>query len=64
MPIYLLKCDDCGEEFEDFRTIKDREERGVCISCGSKSIERVHRLELACDCGCGGHDHGPGRGCC
>lgn len=64
MPIYLLKCNDCGDEFEDFRNIKDQEERGVCIACGSKCLERVHKLELECDCGCGGHDHGPGQGCC
>jgi len=54
MPIYEFRCFDCGENFEDFRNISQKEETGKCLSCQSKNIERVTVLtEDGCDCGCG-----------
>ena len=56
MPIYKLKCAACGEEFEDFRNISDKHEKGHCLTCGSKKVKRIEVLVSDCDCGCGcGH---------
>ncbi len=67
MPIIRFRCNKCGEEFEDFRNIKDKEETGGCISCGCAEIKRVEVMNVGCDCGCGCSevpgDHSPG-GCC
>jgi putative FmdB family regulatory protein len=53
MPIYRLKCDACGEEFEDFRNISEKEEKGSCLACGSGEIKRIEVMVTDCDCGCG-----------
>ena len=53
MPIYEFKCGDCKIEFEDFRNISEKEETGSCLSCGSKNIVRMDKLQSECDCGCG-----------
>jgi putative FmdB family regulatory protein len=39
MPTYQYKCDDCGEEFEEFQKISD-DPIEECPSCGG----RTHRL--------------------
>jgi len=41
MPIYLYKCKDCGHEFEEMRTIEERNEECECTECGSRTPERV-----------------------
>lgn len=53
MPIYSYHCHECGQHFEDFRNIKQKQETGKCLSCGSTNIERVENLTASCDCGCG-----------
>ncbi len=57
MPIYIYKCRHCGEEFEDFRNIKEREETGACIACGSGDIQRLEDVTPECGCGCGCEVH-------
>jgi putative FmdB family regulatory protein len=51
MPIYLMKCDACGEEYEDFRQVSDKDERGRCIVCGSPRLRRTEVFVEDC-CGC------------
>ena len=51
MPIYKLKCDACGEEYEDLRNVSDQEEIGPCISCGADDIKRMKVIVEDC-CGC------------
>lgn len=71
MPVYVLKCDSCGEEYEDFRSLSDKEERGQCLNCGSGSIKRIEVMVEDC-CGCSTcapvdseeSGKGPGCGCC
>jgi len=53
MPIYRFHCHECGDLFEDFRNIKDKNEKGWCLNCGSEKIERVAVQALGCDCDCG-----------
>jgi len=53
MPIYKLKCGDCGERFDDFRNIRQLREEGRCIRCGSRNLERGEEIKLECGCGCG-----------
>ena len=53
MPIYTFKCEDCKGEFEDFRNISEKEETGSCLSCGSKNISRLDKLEVGYSYGCG-----------
>ncbi|MFO8057217.1 MAG: FmdB family zinc ribbon protein [bacterium] len=64
MPIYKFKCKECGKEYEDFRSVVEKEERGACIQCGSASIERLENMTEECACGCGcsgpGAEHGHG----
>lgn len=52
MPIYKYNCRACGELFEDFRNIAEKEGRGKCLGCGSGRIERGQNLTAGCDCGC------------
>lgn len=63
MPIYQFHCQECGHNYDDFRTINETEEKGECIVCGSVKIERGERHEDECGCGCG-DDDGCGCGCC
>jgi putative FmdB family regulatory protein len=41
MPIYVYRCKNCGEKFEDFRSIHDSDDEVACPSCGEKSPQRV-----------------------
>ncbi len=50
MPIYKFYCQECDEEFEDFRALDEPEETGECIVCGSTEIDRGELVEVECDC--------------
>ena len=68
MPIYMFKCDSCGDEYEDFRNIAETEEKRSCISCGKDAIRRIEVVIEDC-CGCpvsvpiGGDWRKSGTGC-
>ncbi len=75
MPVYSFKCESCGDDFEDFRSIADKKESGSCIACGSSQIKRLDSIESSCGCGCGcgdpslvlggaQHGHGGEGDCC
>ena len=40
MPIYVFRCEECGEIFEVFILRSDEEEEIKCPKCGSKSYKR------------------------
>jgi putative FmdB family regulatory protein len=51
MPVYTMKCDDCGKDFEKYLTFKDAENRNKkgympCPSCGSKNTRRTIRRSI------------------
>ncbi len=64
MPIFKFVCKECGKEYEDFRSVVEKEEEGTCISCGSAKIERVEDMTEGCSCGCGCSGHGADHGHC
>ena len=41
MPIYEYKCKNCGNLFEDFRLISERDAAVKCPMCGKTGPERV-----------------------
>jgi putative FmdB family regulatory protein len=41
MPIYEYRCHECGERFESFRAISDRDDSVECPKCGKKDSRRV-----------------------
>lgn len=64
MPIFKFACKDCGKEYEDFRSVVEKEEKGACMKCGSQSIERLSEMTEECACGCGCSGHGATDGHC
>jgi putative FmdB family regulatory protein len=43
MPSFEFVCSSCQCEFDDYRTIADRDAAGECPDCGSSKIRRVMR---------------------
>jgi putative FmdB family regulatory protein len=41
MPIYEYKCKGCGEEFEAFRSIHEKDESVECPKCGRTHPRRI-----------------------
>jgi putative FmdB family regulatory protein len=41
MPIYVYRCQQCGEKFDSFRGIYDSDEGVACPKCGAKKPQRV-----------------------
>ncbi|MEW6143006.1 MAG: zinc ribbon domain-containing protein [Chloroflexota bacterium] len=43
MPVYEYRCPECGEKFEQRRSIFDSgKDKAVCPKCGSADTERVY----------------------
>jgi len=69
MATYKFYCQECEEEFEDFRALEEEDETGECVVCGSTEIDRGELVEVECDCGCGEEvvaveEEEGGCGCC
>jgi len=62
MPVYRFHCQVCGREYSDFRNLKEIEEKGTCLVCGSKEIKRLEEIKVE-ECGCGCSGAGAGN-CC
>lgn len=41
MPLYEYACKNCGEKFEELRSLNDADRSNACPKCGSKSARRV-----------------------
>ena len=41
MPMYEFRCGDCGERFEELRSVSDPEEGVDCPQCGGSRVERL-----------------------
>jgi len=41
MPIYEYRCKQCGEKFEAFRGINDKDDEVICPKCGVKKPHRT-----------------------
>ena len=41
MPIYEYECRVCGEEFESFRGLLEKDSKVTCPMCGEKGPKRV-----------------------
>jgi putative FmdB family regulatory protein len=41
MPIYEYRCKECGEKFEAFRSIHDKDNSVECPRCGRKGPRRI-----------------------
>ena len=37
-PIYVYKCEECGYQMEDYRTISKRDNKTVCNACSNEMI--------------------------
>ena len=44
MPIYEYRCNQCGAEFEEFRSLSQAEEKAKCPQCLSENTERLISL--------------------
>jgi putative FmdB family regulatory protein len=42
MPLYEYRCEDCGHEFEDWKSISRRDE-AECPTCKSAKVKRLVR---------------------
>ncbi len=47
MAIFEYQCSSCGERFEEFVSIADRDKPRDCASCGKPGVERVLSLFAA-----------------
>ena len=55
MPIYVFRCEECGEIFEVFILRSDEEEVIKCPKCGSKKvIKEIASFGILGIGGCGG----------
>ncbi len=41
MAIFEYQCSACGEKFEEFASIADRDNPRKCVSCGKEGAERL-----------------------
>lgn len=41
MPLYELRCADCGHEFEVMSSFADLDQRSACPSCGGAQTRRL-----------------------
>ncbi len=41
MPIYEYRCRECGERFEDFRSIHASDDEAACPRCGATKAQRL-----------------------
>jgi putative FmdB family regulatory protein len=41
MPIYAYRCRECGEKFEQFRSISSSDDEVACPKCGAKKPDRL-----------------------
>lgn len=48
MPTYTFLCEDCGNKFELFFSIKDYTEKPKCSRCGKKKTCRSYQDDLLC----------------
>ena len=61
MPIYDLRCPDCGHEFDDLVSSRDAVAEVTCERCGSRGMELKPSL-FASSVSAGG-SYGGGGGC-
>lgn len=40
MPLYEYHCSDCGKDYEEYRSLENRDAEGKCPSCGGEKTER------------------------
>ena len=62
MPIYDLKCDDCGHRFEKFVTSFIKDEEKECPRCNSRKVSQQYSGGSFGISGCGSTSSGSG-GC-
>lgn len=41
MPLYEYQCNACGEQYDEYRSIADRDKRQPCPKCGSRDTQRA-----------------------
>lgn len=41
MPVYEFRCTDCGEGFEIDCHMHERDEKAVCLTCGSRNVKSI-----------------------
>jgi putative FmdB family regulatory protein len=41
MPIYEYECQSCGDRFESFRGITERDDKVKCPNCGGQNSKKV-----------------------
>jgi len=41
MPTYEFKCENCGHQFSEFTSVKERD-NVKCPKCGSKNIKQIY----------------------
>jgi len=48
MPIYEYKCGDCGYVFEEYRALKEADQKAKCPKCEKTGAERVPSVFASC----------------
>jgi putative FmdB family regulatory protein len=48
MPIYIYKCNKCGEKFENLRAISASDDDVICPGCGEKKPQRLISTVISC----------------
>ena len=64
MPMYEFRCRDCGERFEELRSLSDPNEGIECPSCSGGRVEKLFSTFAAATGGGGTSSGASGSGSC